>query len=41
MSELDEPEEMNAKEGDDVILSCTALGLPTPQLTWTREVGWH
>jgi len=36
-SELDEPEVINAKEGDDVILSCTALGLPTPHLTWTRE----
>jgi hypothetical protein len=40
-AKLDEPEVINAKEGNDVTLSCTDVGLPTPQLTWTREVGWH
>jgi len=28
---------INAKQGDDVTLSCTAVGHPTPHLAWTRE----
>eukprot|EP00092_Neocalanus_flemingeri_P087809 GFUD01110874.1.p1 GENE.GFUD01110874.1~~GFUD01110874.1.p1 ORF type:complete len:497 (+),score=131.98 GFUD01110874.1:127-1617(+) len=36
-AELDEPEVINAKPGDDVTLSCTAVGHPAPSLSWTRE----
>ena len=38
IAKLDEPEVINAKPGDDVTLSCTAVGHPTPALSWTREV---
>jgi len=37
IAKLDEPEVINAKPGDDVTLSCTAVGHPTPALSWTRE----
>jgi hypothetical protein len=37
-AKLDEPEVISAKQGDDVTLSCSAVGHPTPHLSWTREV---
>eukprot|EP00090_Calanus_glacialis_P045754 TRINITY_DN8695_c0_g1_i4.p1 TRINITY_DN8695_c0_g1~~TRINITY_DN8695_c0_g1_i4.p1 ORF type:complete len:487 (+),score=100.92 TRINITY_DN8695_c0_g1_i4:183-1643(+) len=36
-AKLDEPEVISAKQGDDVTLSCSAVGHPTPHLSWTRE----
>jgi len=36
---VSEPEDVNAREGEDVTLDCQVSGDPAPRITWRREEG--